>query len=150
MMKYWRKKCEDDSETFNWISSNTKDCPKCGKATEKNGGCNHITCPCGAHWCWNCIKNFDEKTVYTHSCNKYIEPEDKKTARAALQRYLHYFHRYKNHEDSFKKEGQFRATIKRKVGEMYKLKPNSAWVEVQWLEAAMNALIEVCLLTHFD
>ena len=25
----WLKKCEDDSETANWINANTKDCPKC-------------------------------------------------------------------------------------------------------------------------
>ena len=38
-MKDWFKKCEDDSETGNWLSVNTKDCPKCNTAIEKNGGC---------------------------------------------------------------------------------------------------------------
>ena len=38
------KKCSDDSETFNWISAHTKECPKCSYPTEKNGGCNHMTC----------------------------------------------------------------------------------------------------------
>lgn len=37
-MKAWVKKCQDDSETSNWISANTKDCPKCRSAIEKNGG----------------------------------------------------------------------------------------------------------------
>lgn len=37
-MKAWIKKCQDDSETSNWISANTKDCPKCKSAIEKNGG----------------------------------------------------------------------------------------------------------------
>ena len=27
--RMWLKKCEDDSETANWINANTKDCPKC-------------------------------------------------------------------------------------------------------------------------
>ena len=44
LVKKWLKKCEDDSETANWISANTKECPKCYSTIEKNGGCNHMTC----------------------------------------------------------------------------------------------------------
>lgn len=29
LIKKWIKKCDDDSETSNWISANTKECPKC-------------------------------------------------------------------------------------------------------------------------
>ena len=43
LVKKWMKKCEDDSETANWISANTKECPKCNSTIEKNGGCNHMT-----------------------------------------------------------------------------------------------------------
>ena len=43
LVKKWLKKCEDDSETSNWISANTKECPKCISTIEKNGGCNHMT-----------------------------------------------------------------------------------------------------------
>jgi ariadne-1 len=43
LVKKWLKKCEDDSETANWISANTKECPECGSTIEKNGGCNHMT-----------------------------------------------------------------------------------------------------------
>jgi len=45
-VKAWLKKCDDDSETFNWLSINTQDCPKCKSTIEKNGGCNHMTCAC--------------------------------------------------------------------------------------------------------
>lgn len=44
IVKLWVKKCADDSETANWISANTKECPKCQATIEKNGGCNHMTC----------------------------------------------------------------------------------------------------------
>lgn len=37
--KMWLKKCHDDSETANWIKSNTKECAKCQSTIEKNGGC---------------------------------------------------------------------------------------------------------------
>ena len=35
----WLKKCKDDSETANWIKSNTKECTACHSTIEKNGGC---------------------------------------------------------------------------------------------------------------
>jgi len=43
-MKLWFVKCRDESETKHWIAANTKECPKCVLPTEKNGGCNHMTC----------------------------------------------------------------------------------------------------------
>jgi ariadne-1 len=35
----WLRKCADDSETANWIKTNTKECSKCNSTIEKNGGC---------------------------------------------------------------------------------------------------------------
>jgi ariadne-1 len=37
--RMWLKKCRDDSETANWIKSNTKECSMCMSTIEKNGGC---------------------------------------------------------------------------------------------------------------
>ena len=37
--RMWLKKCRDDSETANWIKSNTKECSQCQSTIEKNGGC---------------------------------------------------------------------------------------------------------------
>ncbi|KAJ3782308.1 hypothetical protein GGU10DRAFT_408717 [Lentinula aff. detonsa] len=51
--RLWMKKCEDDSETANWIKSNTKECSQCQRTIEKNGGCNHMTCKkCRYEFCW--------------------------------------------------------------------------------------------------
>lgn len=47
MWELWTKKCQDESETVNWLTANTKTCPKCYKAVEKNGGCNLVVCICG-------------------------------------------------------------------------------------------------------
>ena len=42
-------------------------CPACGVATEKTSGCDHIACPCGAHWCWRCSAASEtEDGVYRH------------------------------------------------------------------------------------
>ena len=40
--KFWLKKCRDDSETANWIKTNTKECGKCQSTIEKNGGCKYV------------------------------------------------------------------------------------------------------------
>ncbi|OMJ23772.1 E3 ubiquitin-protein ligase dbl4 [Smittium culicis] len=74
--KLWIQKCNDDSETFNWLASNTKDCPKCAYPIEKNGGCNHITCRnCSYEFCWVCLKIWNiHKENY--NCNIYVGPDD--------------------------------------------------------------------------
>ena len=56
--RQWKQKCHDDSETHNWMTANTKLCPKCSKPVEKNGGCNLVVCRCGQvaslpRSCWN-------------------------------------------------------------------------------------------------
>ena len=61
LIKKWIKKCDDDSETSNWISANTKECPTCNATIEKDGGCNHMICKnqaCKADFCWVCLGNF--------------------------------------------------------------------------------------------
>ena len=55
-IKLWLTKCADDSETANYISAHTKDCPECKMTIEKNGGCNHIKCySCKQEFCWMCL-----------------------------------------------------------------------------------------------
>jgi len=54
------KKCDnDDEENFKIWKKNKiiKQCPKCKMWTEKNEGCNHMTCiECRYQWCWLCGK----------------------------------------------------------------------------------------------
>lgn len=52
----WNTKNSNDGETANWLLVNTKPCPKCRSPTEKNEGCNHMTCKsCAHHYCWICL-----------------------------------------------------------------------------------------------
>ncbi|CAL5979158.1 Conserved_hypothetical protein [Hexamita inflata] len=45
---------------------NMQRCPNCKILFEKDGGCNHITCKCGAHWCYVCGKQYTQDTIYPH------------------------------------------------------------------------------------
>jgi hypothetical protein len=43
-----------------------KSCPSCDQPTIRYAGCNHITCPCGAHWCYECGGEFAYGEIYSH------------------------------------------------------------------------------------
>ena len=58
-------------------SQNVKKCPRCRILIEKNGGCNHMTCPgCGAHICWRCTAEFALDQIYTHMRIAHGSPFD--------------------------------------------------------------------------
>lgn len=44
----------------------TRLCPGCGVMTEKTGGCDHITCRCGVHWCFYCGDAQTSSGIYAH------------------------------------------------------------------------------------
>ena len=75
--KYEENMTEEDKlneKKFNdYIKGNKcKQCPKCKRWVEKNKGCDHITCPCGTHFCYNCGQLRDSFAPYNHRCpNKY-------------------------------------------------------------------------------
>uniref|UniRef100_A0A5B6ZW83 RBR-type E3 ubiquitin transferase n=1 Tax=Davidia involucrata TaxID=16924 RepID=A0A5B6ZW83_DAVIN len=121
MWELWTKKCKDESESVQWITVNTKPCPKCHKPVEKNGGCNLVRCICGQCFCWLCAgatgSNHTWDTISGHSCGRYTEDRVEKTERAKkeLLRYVHYHNRYKAHIDSFKAEVQLKEKIQAKI-----------------------------------
>lgn len=43
-----------------------KSCPKCEVPTIRYAGCNHITCICGVHWCYECGGQFEYSEIYSH------------------------------------------------------------------------------------
>jgi ariadne-1 len=109
MSKEWMKKDETGGANAKWLLINTKDCPKCKKAIEKNQGCNYMRCRhpgCQFEFCWLCLA--DWKTHNDHfKCNKYdnLSKEEKKkmddeinSERSNLQKYAFYYERYYNNE----------------------------------------------------
>ena len=68
-----------DALNFLWEEENTKPCPSCHKNIEKNGGCNHMTCPCGYEFCWICGNTWRSKACGGYECtakgwvDRYVE-----------------------------------------------------------------------------
>ncbi|GAB5360241.1 hypothetical protein AAMO2058_000610800 [Amorphochlora amoebiformis] len=57
----------EEKKTSAWRASNTKKCPKCGVSTEKNEGCNHMTCYiCKTGWCWLCGEVIGKQVLPQH------------------------------------------------------------------------------------
>lgn len=148
-LRKWIKKCDDDSETSNWIAANTKECPKCHVTIEKDGGCNHMVCKnqsCKADFCWVCLGPWEPHGSSWYNCNRYDEDEAKRArdaqelSRAALQRYLFYCNRYMNHMQSLKFEHKLYASVKLKMEEMQQ--HNMSWIEVQFLKKAVDILCQ--------
>lgn len=58
-----------------WLEANTKKCPKCKASTEKNEGCNHMTCKrCRHEYCWICMQPWSLHSNSTGGffrCNRF-------------------------------------------------------------------------------
>ena len=86
-----KKKCEDmvDKDFEEWRSHKiVKRCPYCRMWTEKNEGCNHMTCvECQFQWCWLCQKPYNGNHFYEGSCNglQFYEEKDEKIIKAKLE-----------------------------------------------------------------
>ncbi|EDO48096.1 predicted protein [Nematostella vectensis] len=145
-IRKWLTKCEDDSETANYITANTKDCPECGSCIEKNGGCNHMQCiKCKHDFCWMCMGTWKSHGSEYYECSRYksnpnIANESAGIqAREALKKYLFYFERWQNHADSLKKEAETQRKINQKIQE--KVNNNiGTWIDWQYLLNATSLL----------
>ena len=106
-LRVWREKESNDEESLRLLKATTKPCFHCGFPTERNQGCNHMTCPrCKGEWCWMCRGDWKTHGSHTggfYSCNKYEASDAKKIddwATGYLEdtsRYKHYYERYFNH-----------------------------------------------------
>lgn len=144
MWDLWAKKCQDESETVNWITSHTKPCPKCGKLVEKNGGCNLVVCVCRQAFCWLCGgatgREHTWSSIAGHSCGRFKEESLKKAERAKREwwRYIHYHNRYKAHTDSYKLEAKLMETVQQKIANLEDRDSTSK--DFSWVTNGLNRL----------
>lgn len=155
----WKRKCSDESETSHWLGANTKDCPKCRVAVEKNGGCMHMTCrQCGYEWCWLCTKIWKGHDDF-YSCSRYEKASKKNTdkkgkkgkkaklqaleeereqKRKALERYLNYYQKYLEYEAASKKAPELLERANQKMESLQS--EQSTLAEVKFIEKAARVL----------
>lgn len=148
----WQQKCNNESETVNWILANTKKCPKCMVRIEKNQGCNHMVCRnkgCKNEFCWVCLGAWTDHGQATggyYACNRYdpskvVVDGSEGSAKAELDRYLFYFQRYENHHQAGKFAERLRETTQHRMAELQE-KSESSWSDVTFLETASETLLE--------
>lgn len=152
VIKRWLTKCADDSETANYISAHTKDCPKCHICIEKNGGCNHMQCfNCKHDFCWMCLGDWKNHGSEYYECSRYKENPNiahesvHAQAREALKKYLHYYERWENHSKSLQLEQQTLDRLKLRINKKV-MKGLGTWIDWQHLFDAA-ALLAKCRYT---
>ena len=88
------RKCSEilDKEFDEWKSHKiVKRCPKCKIWTEKNEGCNHMTCvECNFQWCWLCQKEYKIGHYDSGSCRglQFEKEQDEEKIKQMLENNL--------------------------------------------------------------
>ncbi|XP_026543992.1 ankyrin repeat and IBR domain-containing protein 1 isoform X2 [Notechis scutatus] len=126
----------EDAANCLWLLTNSKPCANCKSPIQKNEGCNHMQCAkCKYDFCWICLEEWKKHSSSTggyYRCTRYeviqhVEEQSKEmTAEAEkkhkrfqeLDRFMHYYTRFKNHELSYQLEQRLFKTAKEKMEQL--------------------------------
>ncbi|KAL0962058.1 hypothetical protein UPYG_G00335170 [Umbra pygmaea] len=126
----------EDAANCLWLLTNSKPCANCKSPIQKNEGCNHMQCAkCKYDFCWICLEEWKKHSSSTggyYRCTRYQvitqleeqskemtgEAEKKHKSFQELDRFMHYYSRYKNHEHSYKLEQRLLKTAKEKMEQL--------------------------------
>ncbi|KAK6324189.1 hypothetical protein J4Q44_G00065280 [Coregonus suidteri] len=126
----------EDAANCLWLLTNSKPCANCKSPIQKNEGCNHMQCAkCKYDFCWICLEEWKKHSSSTggyYRCTRYEvitqleeqskemtgEAEKKHKSFQELNRFMHYYTRYKNHEHSYKLEQRLLKTAKQKMEQL--------------------------------
>ncbi|KAA0710337.1 Ankyrin repeat and IBR domain-containing protein 1 [Triplophysa tibetana] len=128
----------EDAANCLWLLTNSKPCANCKSPIQKNEGCNHMQCAkCKYDFCWICLEEWKKHSSSTggyYRCTRYeviqqveeqtkemtVETEKKHKSFQELDRFMHYYTRYKNHEHSYQLEERLLKTAKEKMEQLSK------------------------------
>ncbi|KAM7382599.1 hypothetical protein PAMP_002324 [Pampus punctatissimus] len=126
----------EDAANCLWLLSNSKPCANCKSPIQKNEGCNHMQCAkCKYDFCWICLEEWKKHSSSTggyYRCTRYEviqqveeqskemteEAEEKHKSFQELDRFMHYYTRFKNHEHSYQLEQRLLKTAKEKMEQL--------------------------------
>lgn len=107
-----------------------------------------MTCKkCKWEFCWVCMGPWSEHGTSWYQCNRFDEKsgvdarDTQAKSRASLERYLHYFNRWANHEHSAKLDAEFYKNTEKKMEQMQN-NGNLSWIEVQFAKQAVDVVIK--------
>eukprot|EP01054_Gregarina_sp_Poly1_P009124 Gregarina_sp_Poly_1__9123@NODE_55_length_17436_cov_154_331798_g47_i0_p3_GENE_NODE_55_length_17436_cov_154_331798_g47_i0NODE_55_length_17436_cov_154_331798_g47_i0_p3_ORF_typecomplete_len604_score81_53IBR/PF01485_21/3_6e03IBR/PF01485_21/1_8e05IBR/PF01485_21/7_5e14_NODE_55_length_17436_cov_154_331798_g47_i023994210 len=126
IIQTWDMKNQGEADNVVWIFVNTKNCPACKYPIEKNHGCMHMTCRCKYEFCWLCMGDWKKHSGSDYyRCNVYDEqqasnPEneaeaERKRAADSLERYTHFYERYRAHMQGQRLAEETAATLREKM-----------------------------------
>merc|ERR1719265_622586 len=55
-LQHLKDSIQGNSTLTAWLKSNARPCPECHVIVSRSEGCNHMTCVCGARFCYACGK----------------------------------------------------------------------------------------------
>lgn len=106
-MRKWRVYCSSEGANIAFILVKTKQCTKCHRDIEKNGGCNHMTCRCGHQFCWVCGEDWMKHNKDFYSCkNAAAIKTEPRTGAEKSKRFLYHYERYTLHLDSAQRDAR--------------------------------------------
>uniref|UniRef100_A0A3Q2GRB3 Ankyrin repeat and IBR domain-containing protein 1 n=1 Tax=Cyprinodon variegatus TaxID=28743 RepID=A0A3Q2GRB3_CYPVA len=159
----------EDAANCLWLLSNSKPCPTCKSPIQKNEGCNHMQCAkCKYDFCWICLEEWKKHSSSTggyYRCTRYEviqqveeqskgmteEAEKKHKSFQELDRFMHYYTRFKNHEHSYQLEQRLLKTAKEKMEQLSRAlsgreggPPDTTFIEDAVLELLKTRRILKC------
>ncbi|XP_078234819.1 ankyrin repeat and IBR domain-containing protein 1 isoform X4 [Pogona vitticeps] len=152
----------EDAANCLWLLTNSKPCANCKSPIQKNEGCNHMQCAkCKYDFCWICLEEWKKHSSSTggyYRCTRYeviqhVEEQSKEmTAEAEkkhkrfqeLDRFMHYYTRFKNHELSYQLEQRLLKTAKEKMEQLSRALsgPEGGCPDTTFIEDAVHELLK--------
>uniref|UniRef100_A0A1I8AQX1 RBR-type E3 ubiquitin transferase n=1 Tax=Steinernema glaseri TaxID=37863 RepID=A0A1I8AQX1_9BILA len=144
ILKRWNKKHQDDSETTNWILTNTKTCPKCRGSIEKDGGCIHMTCRqpgCGYEFCWICSEPW---TDHSYNCRKYQQDTtgEKTEAEVEFRRFAFFDRLYSTHKKSIEFNEKLYAKVSTMREVIRNMDSSRSLLDLDFLNKSVDSLLK--------